>query len=317
VTGAPRRIHAYMGFGEAMREIVAAAFPEREYVVWKCEEEFANGIGEAEVLLANRPPRGHWGRARRLRLIQMVGAGVDSVLPAEDLAAAVRLANARGVHEPEMSEFALSLVLALAKRIPRALEQKQRRQWQPFGTHRLVGRTAAILGLGVIGRGIAARCKALGMRVIGTRRSGEPLDGVDAVYAPGETRRVLAEADVVVVVLPLTPETRGLIDADAFEAMKPRALLVDVARGGIVDEEALLQALASGKLGGAALDVFEEEPLPASSPLWDAPNLILTPHVAGLSREYMTRLGEIFLENVRRLESGGDLLNEIDRTRGY
>jgi phosphoglycerate dehydrogenase-like enzyme len=313
----PRRIHAYQAFGEALREAVAEAFPDREYVVWSEEEQFRRELGEVEVLLASRPPRGHWARAGRLRLVQMMGAGVDSLLPAPDLPATVRIANARGVHEPEMPEFALSLILALAKRIPRALDQQRRREWKIYGSLRLEGATAGILGLGAIGHSLAWRCKALGMRVIGTRRSPEPLEAVDQVFGPDQTQRVLVESDVVVVLLPLTSETRGLLDAGALSLMKRRSLLVNVARGGIVDEAALAKALEGGEIGGAAIDVFEQEPLPASSPLWNAPNCMVTPHVAGLSRDYMMRLGDIFLENIRRAEAGEPLLNQIDRARGY
>jgi phosphoglycerate dehydrogenase-like enzyme len=155
------------------------------------------------------------------------------------------------------------------------------------------------------------------MRVVGTRRGAEPLDGVARVDGPEGTDRVLAESDAVVVLLPLTPATRGLLDARALACMKPRALLVNLARGGIVDEAALARALAEERLGGAAVDVFEEEPLPAASPLWSAPNCIVTPHVAGLTRDYMGRVAAILIENVRRLDAGAPLVNEIDPRRGY
>jgi phosphoglycerate dehydrogenase-like enzyme len=155
------------------------------------------------------------------------------------------------------------------------------------------------------------------MRVIGTRRHPEPVAGVAEVLPPSKTRRVLAESDVVIVVLPLTPETEGLLDAEAIAAMKPGAHLVNIARGGIVDEVALAEALREGRLGGAALDVFEQEPLPPTSPLWDTPNLLVTPHVAGLSHDYLARLGEIFFENIRRLERGEPIVNPVDRDRGY
>jgi phosphoglycerate dehydrogenase-like enzyme len=310
-------VHAFDAFAEALRDDFTRAFPGRELVVWRDEDEFARGIPEAEVVLTLRPPRGYWGRARRLRLIQMPGAGVDSLLPDPELPAHVRVANARGIHEPEMAEFTLALILALAKRIPRAAAQQARHEWRVYAGLRLQGATVGILGLGAIGRSLARRCKALGMRVIGTRRSGQPVEGVDEVLRPADTRRVLQESDVVVVVLPLTPETRGALGAEALALMKPRALLVNVARGGIVDEAALALALEEGRLGGAAVDVFETEPLPPESPLWSAPNALITPHVAGLTRDYMSRVAGIFFENIRRLERGEGLLNEVDRTRGY
>lgn len=312
-----RRIHAYHFAGEAVREAVERAFPERDYVVWTEPEAFLRGIGEADVLLALHPPRGHWQAAKRLRLIQMSGAGVDALLPAPDLPARVRLANARGVHEPEMPEFVLAMVLALAKRVPQAVAQQARREWRMFAGRRLAGATAGILGIGAIGHSLARRLCALGMRVIGTRRGGAPLPDVDAVFGPEDTDRVLRASDVLIVLLPLTPETRGLLDARALALLPARALLVNAARGGIVDEAALAAALAEGRLGGAAVDVFEHEPLPEASPLWDAPGCIVTPHVAGLTRDYMQRVGEIFVDNVRRLEAGEPLRNEVDPRRGY
>jgi phosphoglycerate dehydrogenase-like enzyme len=312
-----RQVHAYHGFGEALRAAAQRALPGRPYTVLADAEAFEREIGEIEVLLAFRPPPGLWSRARRLRLLQMPGAGIDSLLPAPDLPERVRIANARGIHEPEMAEFTLALILALAKRVPRALEQQQRREWRLYGGLRLDGATVGILGLGAIGASLARRCKALGMRVIGTRRQPGPVAHVDAVLGPEGTPQLLAESDVVVVVLPLTPETRGLLGAEALARMKPGALLVNVARGGIVDEAALADALEGGRLAGAACDVFEQEPLPGSSPLWRTRNLLVTPHVAGLTRDYMDRVGEIFFENVRRLERGEPLVNEIDRARGY
>lgn len=312
-----RTIHAFGSFGEALRDGFRSAFPDREYRVWASEKEFIESIEEVEVLFAFGLPRGHWGRARRLRLIQMAGAGVDSVLPAPDLPEQVLLSNARGVHEPEMSEFALALILALAKRLPRAMAQQQERAWKLFGTHRLAGKTLGVLGLGTIGHAVARRAAALGMRVIGTKRHPEPLAEVDEVLPPSETRRVLAESDLVVVVLPYTPETEGLLDADAIAAMKPGAQLVNIARGGIVDEAALAKALGEGKVGGAAIDVFDEEPLLPSSPLWKAPNLLITPHIGGLNDEYVARIGEIFFENIRRLERGEPLVNPVNREKGY
>jgi phosphoglycerate dehydrogenase-like enzyme len=312
-----RTIHAHGAIAEALRGAVRSAFPHREYEVWASEEEFAAGIEEAEVLLVFRPPRGYWGRARRLRLLQAIGAGVDCVLPAPDLPERVRITNASGAHEPEMSEFALALILAVAKRLPLAMAQQRERTWKLFGPRGLSGRTLGVLGLGAIGHAVARRAAALGMRVIGTKRRPEPLVDVDEVHRPAETRRVLAESDVVVVTLPRTPATEGLLDAEAIAAMKPGAQLINVARGGIVDEAALAEALREGRLDGAALDVFEEEPLSPTSPLWDAPNLLITPHVAGLSREYMARAGAIFFENIRRLESGDPLLNLVDRDEGY
>jgi phosphoglycerate dehydrogenase-like enzyme len=315
------KIHVHHGFEPALGEWVAGllrtALPGREIVTWASEQELRAGIGEVEVLLAFRPPRGIWSHASRLRLIQMMGAGVDALLPAPDLPPAVQVTNARGLHS-HMSEFALAMMLALCKRIPRALEQKQAQLWKMYGVPKLAGATLGILGLGAIGAAVAEKAAAFDMRVIGTQREPKPVPHVEHVFGGLEgSERVLRESDYVVVLLPLTPETRGSIGARELDFMKPSAYLVNLARGGIVDERALLERLRSGKLAGAALDVFEREPLPESDPIWTAPNTILTPHMAGLEPNYMQRLMELAVDNVKRLERGEKLRNPVDRTRGY
>lgn len=316
------KIHVHHGFEPAIGEAIAAqlrtGMPDREIVVSHREDELRARIGEVEVLLAFRPPRGVWAGASRLRLIQMMGAGVDALLPAPDLPPQVRVTNARGLHGVQMSEFALAMILALAKRIPRALEQQRAHLWKLYGMPQLTGRTLGILGLGAIGEAIAAKARAFGMRVIGTQRTPKHVPNVDLVLSgPEGTARVLAESDYLIVLLPLTPQTRGSVGARELDQLKPGAFLVNLARGGIVDEQALLERLRSGHLAGAAFDVFAHEPMPPEDPLWDAPNLIVTPHVAGLEPEYMRRLMELAVDNVSRLERGLPLRNEVDRERGY
>jgi phosphoglycerate dehydrogenase-like enzyme len=315
------RIHIFHGISRELSDALArplrARLPDRDIVVWTDESELRAGIGELEALVAFRPPRGVWAGAVRLRLFQMMGAGVDALLPAPDLPASVRIANARGIHGPHMSEFALGMMLALAKRVPRAIAQSRERQWSQYQADTIEGRTLGILGLGAIGEAVAEKAVALGMRVIGTQRAPKPVPHVAEIFRPDETARVLADSDYLVVLLPLTPETRDSIGARELAWMKPGAYLVNLARGGIVDEHALAEALRAGKLAGAASDVFAEEPLSASSPLWDAPNAILTPHVAGLGPRYMENLSEILAENLDRIEKNLPLRNEVDRARGY
>ncbi len=315
------RIHIYHGISRELSEALARPLrerlPDREVIVWTREDELRAGIGEVEVLLAYRPPRGLWAGARRLRLFQMMGAGVDALLPAPDLPASVRIANARGIHGPQMSEFAVAMMLALAKRVPRAIEQSRERLWKQYSVDTIAGRTAGILGLGAIGTAVAEKASALGMRVIGTRREPKPTPHVVEVVGPAHTDRVLRESDFLVVLLPLTPETRGSLGARELTLLRPSSYLVNLARGGIVDEDALANALRAERLAGAAIDVFAEEPLQASSPLWSAPNTILTPHVSGLGPGYMDRLTDIVVENLERIETERPLRNEVDRTRGY
>ncbi len=308
VVGLPAKLFA---------EPAARAFPDRELRGFASDDEFVERVGEIEVLLALRPPRECWEGAARLQLIQTAGAGVDAVLPAPDLPAKVRIANGRGIHGPQMGEYALAMMLHFARRLAKNAQQQREHVWQMYAPSLLHGATCGILGMGAIGEAVAERARAFGMRVIGTQRTPRPSPHADEVVGAEETERVLAESDYVVVILPLTPETRGSLGAPVLSKLRPEAVLVNMARGGIVDEAALVAMLREGRLRGAALDVFEEEPLPASSPLWDVPNLVVTPHLAGFSRDYLPRVFEIFVENVGRLERGEPLRNEIDRARGY
>lgn len=302
---------------EAFADPMARELPGRALRGFADDADFAARIGEVEVLLALRPPRGHWARAQRLRLVQISGAGVDALLPAPDLDPDVRIANGRGISGGVMAEHALAWMLHFARRVPRNLSQQSRHEWRLYAPATLEGATLGILGMGAIGEALAERARAFGMRVLGTQRTPRESEHAHEVVGPEETERVLAEADYVVVVLPLTPETRGSIDAAALEKLQPTAVLVNMARGGIVDEDALAAMLREGRLRGASVDVFEEEPLPESSPLWDVPDLVVTPHVAGFSKDYLSRAFEIFAENVLHLEAGEPLRNEIDRNRGY
>jgi phosphoglycerate dehydrogenase-like enzyme len=316
------RIHVHHGFEPALGEAIAAqlraAMPDREIIASHQDEELRRVIGEVEIMLAFRPPRGIWAGAQRLRLIQMMGAGVDALLPAPDLPGHVRVTNARGLHGAQMSEFALAMMLALTKRIPRALEQQRGHQWKIYGLPQLIGKTLGILGLGAIGAAVAEKAAAFGMRTVGTQREPKAVPHVAETFGgPGGAEQVMRASDYLVVLLPLTPETRGSIGARELDWLPQGAYVVNLARGGIVDEAALLERLKSGRIAGAAFDVFSREPLPADDPLWDAPNLIMTPHVAGLEPDYMKRLMQLAVDNVNRLEKGEPLRNEVDRARGY
>ena len=311
------KIHILHQQPEPFREAIATRLPGRSLVGLETHEAFADSIDEAEVLVAFRPPRGLWKQAKRLRLIQMTGAGVDALLPAPDLSPGVRIANARGIHGEYMSEFALAMILAFEKRIPLWIDEQRSHRWKRHRIDLVREKTVVILGLGTIGREIARVCRALGMRVTGTKQHPTRVENVSRVEPPSETKALFEEADYVVIVLPLTPETRGSIDAALLDALPRAAVVINLARGGIVDETALKERLEAGRLRGAALDVFEEEPLPESSPLWDTPNTILTPHLSGWFAGYADRLADILVHNVLALERGTPLRNEIDRERGY
>jgi phosphoglycerate dehydrogenase-like enzyme len=311
----PSRIHAFLPF--PAQPLFEKHFPGREVVCWTTPAEFAAGIGEAEYLYALHPPRDQWARAQRLRLIQALGAGVDYLLPAVGLPERVIIANQRGMSAAPMAEFALALVLALLKQLPFFVAAQREHAWRRRLPERAEGKTLGILGLGAIGQALAERAHALGMRVVATQRTPKPHPAVARVEPPSGTARVLAESDVVVILTPLTDETRGSLGREALSALRPSAYLVNLARGGIVDEAALRDALVEGRLAGAAFDVFEREPLPQGSPLWDAPNLWITPHAAGGFPDLLDVSIGLFAENVARLERGEGVLSRVDRARGY
>lgn len=310
-------VHAYTPFGDSVRRALAEAFPDRPVVCWSRPEEFAAGVEDVRYLLALNPPPGSWARARRLRLLQSFAAGIDHLLPLSDLPPGVAVANAAGLVAEPMSELALGLVLMLHKRLATAVRNQRQHLWQRFVPPRAEGATLAILGLGRIGTALARRAHQQGFRVIGTRHSARPVADVERVYPPGDTPEVLAAADVVVSLLPLTAGTRGLLDEVMLRRMRPGAALINLGRGELLDEHALVELLHEERLSGAALDVFHAEPLPAASPLWDAPNLVITPHIGGAYPGYTADIARLFADNVRRLEAGAPLATPVDPAKGY
>ncbi|TDI58632.1 MAG: D-2-hydroxyacid dehydrogenase [Alphaproteobacteria bacterium] len=280
-------------------------------------EEFEAAAPDIEYLIALLPPRGLWEKAPNLKLIQIISTGVDSLLPAPDLSDDVKISNARGIHGTQMAEFALYFMLEFAKNGPRIRRQHKEHEFTMFNPVNLSGSTLGIIGLGAIGEALAERAKALGMRVIATQRTPKPNPHVEKVYPSEQTAKLVEQADYLVLVAPLTDETRGLFDADMIARMKPNAVMVNLSRGGIVDETAIAKALTEGAIKGAAIDVFEQEPLPSDHPLWGVPNTIITPHMAAADDAYIANITKIFAENITRINSGQPLINEVDRYRGY
>lgn len=251
--------------------------------------------------------------------VHVAAAGVDSLLfPALVGHPDVVLTNSRGVYDRAIAEYVLGLILALAKDFPGSWEHQRRREWRPRDSERIGGRTALVWGTGPIGRAVARMLRAVGMRVCGagrTARTDDPDFGT--VHEGASLPGALAEADYVILAAPLTPATRCMVDASVLGAMKPGARLVNVGRGGLVDEEALVKHLADGRLAGAALDVFAQEPLPAVSPLWDMPGVIVSPHTAGEVTGWRAELADLFLENLTRRAEGLPLRNVVDKAKGY
>lgn len=257
--------------------------------------------------------------APNLRWLQATSAGIGQFVKrmgyAERLPNAV-FTTASGVHARPLAEFCMMALLVHYKRLTHIMAEQARRHWERYAATDLEGRTLAVVGLGKVGEMVAQMAKGLGMRTIGTRARGTS-DAVDQFFAPDQLHAILGEADVVVLIVPHTPTTDQMIDAAALAAMKPGAYLINIARGAVVDEVALIGALQSGHLGGAALDVFATEPLPPESPLWAMPNVLVSPHSASTSDRENQRLTDLFCDNLQRYLAGEALRNVLDVERLY
>lgn len=247
--------------------------------------------------------------------VHVAGTGFDHLLPWD--ADRVAVCNSSGFQAGLMADYALAAILAFNLRLPAFAAQQSGRGWQPLTLQPAAGQRATVLGTGPIGRAIAARLVAAGLHVTGVSRSGSACAPFDAVHPVTALAEVLSETDHLVVSLPRTPETTGLMSAAMLGRLPRGATLVNLARGGIVDEAALVSMLRAGDLRGAALDVFDTEPLPPDHPLWDAPNAIVTPHSAALFDGWELAAAEHFCDNLDRLASGSDLHNRLDPARGY
>jgi phosphoglycerate dehydrogenase-like enzyme len=282
-------------------------------------------LPEAEVVLGFAVRPENFARARRLRWIHSTAASATHVLFPALVESDVVVTNARGLHADAMAEHALGCMLSFVRKLHHARDAQRARVWAQesmwadapaFGS--LAGTTLGIVGLGAIGSALAARARALGMRVIAVRRRpSAPPAPADEQWPASRLHDLLAVADWVVVVAPHTADTAGMFGAAEFARMKPGARFVNLGRGALVDEPALVGALRSGRLAGAALDVFAEEPLPSGSPLWELPEVILTPHISGLGPRYWERAMEQFRDNLRRYLAGEPLVNVVDKRAGY
>jgi D-2-hydroxyacid dehydrogenase (NADP+) len=300
---------------EYIKKQIASKFPELTIYAANDENEVGDSIEKADILMAIKVSDPLLGRGKKLQWIQSMITGVDFFLNSPSLRKEVLLTSSRGIHGPQMSELTLLFMLALNRRFHENLRNQDRKIWDRWPGKLLWKKKVAILGVGVIGQAIAGKCKAFEMTVYGVDQIKREVQGVDHFFGPEELIRVLGEVDYFVNVVPFTPETKKMIGAGEFSAMKATAFYISVGRGDTVDEDALVEALRSGKIAGAALDVFATEPLPKESPLWKMQNVIMTPHIGGLSDVYVDQMLPIFEENLRRFLKGErrDLVNLIER----
>lgn len=324
-------------------------FPQIEVVHLREYDGAEPQLRDADVLVTWSLRAEQFAQAKELRWIHSPAAAVHQLIIPEIVASDVILTNARSVHGPVVAEHALALILAMAKKLPQAMRFQvahvwgQQQLWEECpGPREIAGATLGVIGLGNIGREIAWRAATLGMMVVAVREHPEKgfegvfgpdvagsglsrvtwdehsrAHGPGRVYGPDRLDSMLAEADYVVVAAPLTARTRGIVNAERLAKMKPGACLINVARGALVDEGALVEALKTRKIAGAALDVFPAEPVPPESPLWNIESVLITPHTAAVTDRLWTRHYELLSENLRRFISGAPLLGLVDKTKGY
>lgn len=315
----PDLVHVALAVDAEMRSKFERAFEAQGFSVRFLDgpDALSEHLPECRYLLVGRPPRLDWSPARELCLLQVAGTGVDPLFPAVGLAEGVQIANLRGPHLDSVRDHVIGLLLAMARNLRQALTQQMQHWWQPFSSAPLTGKTLTLLGYGGIGRRVAPVARALGMTVRSVRRSTNIAQGVDACYTFEHLAEALHGADYLVLCLPLTAATHGFVDEKVLGLLPPGAAVINVSRGGILDEQALERALRSGKLAGAALDVFHEEPLAGESSLWECPGLILTPHLAGSIPDYFELALECFVKNVDRVRRGHVPESMVSREHEY
>jgi len=309
------------GIGAEDLERIEAVSPSLTAEAADSMEEALAKASDAEIIQAGRWSDELWRSAPKLKWVQSGGAGVEHYLTPDFIASSIVLTNAQGTYAIPIGDHVMAFVLHFSRQFNHLSRRQMKHEWAGWGEYELDdldGKTLGIVGVGGTGVEVARRAKAFGMRVIATRRRPDrPSDYVDEVRGAEALPWLLEESDYVALCTALTPETRHLIGTQQLRQMKPTAYLVNIGRGGLIDEGALVEALAGGDIAGAGLDVFEEEPLPADSPLWEMPNVMITPHRAGDSRRSHERFMDLFCENLRRYAAGQPLLNVVDKTVGY
>jgi phosphoglycerate dehydrogenase-like enzyme len=308
-----------------IRERLQQDFPGHQFIQLQNYDRVPQEIADTDVFigLSLRPEQ--FAAAKRLCWIHSPAAAVHQLMYPELIKSSVALTNSTGVHGPVVAEHAITLLLALAKRLPQAMQYQAKHEWSQNqlwqGSPRpreVADSTVLVIGMGSIGREFAARAKALGMRILAIRENpAKGLDGADAVYGSAQIDDVLPQADYVLLCTPVTPATTGIMNAARMSKMKPDAYLINVARGPLIDEAALLDTLQHRRIAGAALDVFNQEPLPADSPFWSLDNILITPHTAAVTDRLWERHYRLIVDNMKRFLAGERLLNEVDKSRGY
>ena len=297
---------------------------ETSLAVGDSPEAFARAAPEATVIFnwsgSGELLRQVFAMCPRVRWVHSRSAGLDGVLSSEIVESPVPVTNGSGVFSPPLGEFALGAILYFAKDLRRMIRSQEAGVWDQFDMPEIAGQTVGIVGYGDIGRAVAARVRPMGMRVLAVRRhvlpySADPL--VDKIYPPEERLEMISRADYIVASAPLTPETRGMLGEPEFAAMKREAVVINIGRGPVIDEAAMVRALSDGRIKGAALDVFDTEPLPAGHALYQLKNVLLSAHCADHTPDWLERAMRFFLEQFERFRKGEPLVNVVDKRLGY
>jgi D-2-hydroxyacid dehydrogenase (NADP+) len=294
-----------------------ASFPELDIHLVDDHSKVGPYIRSADILISFGPMLNDdvLRQATSLKWVQALGTGVDNLVDLPSLRPEVIVTNIRGIHGAAVSEAAIMAMLALSRNFGRVIRNQGRRVWERWPGILLEGKRVGILGIGAIAEALAPKCKALGMSVVGISSSKRDVAGFDRVYSRGELVSAVREIDYLVVLTPYAASTRHMVDAAVLSAMKPGSYLVNLARGGVIDERALIKVLKSGRIAGAALDVFSLEPLPKDHPFWSMENVIVMPHLAGFFEGYADRALPVVEENIRRFLAGdrANMINVVAR----
>jgi len=300
---------------EEYKKALSSKFPEVVIHAASKEAEVGKFIEQTDILMTIRISDDLIKKASNLKWVHAMTTGVDYLVNLPSLKKEVILTSTRGIHGPQVSEMAFLLMLALNRNFPEVVRNQDKGVWERWQGRLLWKKKVGILGVGVIGEEIARKAKAFGMEVFGIDIIKRKLDCIDAFYGPEDIVKVAKEVDYLVIVAPNTPETEKIVDSKVLSAMKPTAFLLNLGRGELVDEEALIRVLKSGKIAGAGLDTYLQEPLPKGHPFWGMKNVIASPHVAGMSDIYVEQALTIFEENLRRFIKGEkrNLINLMER----
>jgi phosphoglycerate dehydrogenase-like enzyme len=299
--------------------------PETNFAVGNSVEAFENTAALANIIynwsLSGALLREVFLLCPRVQWVHTRSAGLDNILFPELIASAVPVTNGTGVFSPSLGEFALAAILFFAKDLRRMVCNQEAGRWEQFDITEISGQTVGIVGYGDIGRAVATRVRAMGMRVLALKRHGAPLYNMDPlvsqIYGPDRLLEMLPQCDYVVASAPLTPETQSMLGEAAFNAMKPDAVVINVGRGPVIDEKAIVKALTANRIKGAALDVFDREPLPDGHPFYSLRNVLLSPHCADHTPDWMERAMQFFIEQFERFRKGEPLLNIVNKQLGY